>query len=92
MSRIDLLGGDVTADERQGRCGVSRGAGICTDGCPVADHMRGARGQTDSSRCSPPSNLCLGNQKHMAPHNGSTVVLSVRAGRTHTSTQPVMFK
>ncbi|CAK6959770.1 Hypothetical predicted protein [Scomber scombrus] len=51
------------------------GGGICTDGCPVAGHIRGAGGQADSNRCSPPSNLCLCNQKHMAPHNGSSVVL-----------------
>lgn len=31
--------------------------------------------QSDSKCCLPPCNLRLGNQKHMAPHNGSSVVL-----------------
>lgn len=54
--------------------GDKSGGGIFTDGCPVASHIRRAGGQADSNRCSPPSNLRLGNQKHMAPHNGSSVI------------------
>lgn len=50
------------------------GERICPDQCPVTSHIRGAGGQANSKHCSPPSNLCLSNQKHMAPYNDSTVV------------------
>lgn len=76
---VDRPGSDIMADVGKRLAwrweGGESGRWSWTDGCPVAGHIRGAGGQADSNRCSPPSNLCLGNQKHMALHNGSSVVL-----------------
>lgn len=79
---IDRPGSDIKADVRVWcRCGTGTRA---AEGFALTDVQflstleelgGGGGGQADSNHCSPPSNLCLGNQKHMAPHNGSSVVL-----------------
>lgn len=46
--------------------------GTCADGCPVCGHIRAA-GQQNAAHL--PVICAGGNWKHMAPHNGSSVVL-----------------
>lgn len=81
----------------QGGCEVGRGPkaaeGYSTDRCPVFwPHQTspGASRQQTAARL--PLICAWVNQKHMAPHNGSSVVLRGRAGlwglRTHQHTQP----
>lgn len=71
-------GGDIVADVkvwRRGGKGARVAEGFALMDVQLVATSEEAGGQADSNHCSPPSNLCLGNQKHMAPYNGSSVVL-----------------